>query len=59
VDSAGVPMLSTLACIVMGLVMVYYIVRTEEMVLRDQFKAQHLADFLFISVRAQASAELF
>lgn len=52
-------MLSTLACIVMGLVMVYYIVRTEEMVLRDQFKAQHLADFLFISVRAQASAELF
>lgn len=51
-DDQGLEALAAHACcLLLGVGMVYYLARTEEMVLREHFKCQYLGAHLFQAVR--------
>ena len=52
VATEGKRLISYMCCLLCGLLLVYYISRTNEMILREHFKAQHLAAYLLQVVRS-------
>lgn len=51
VGEQGKIFLSHACCTILGFFMVYYVARTEEMILREHFRCQYLGGYLFQSVR--------
>lgn len=50
-DQAREALAAHACCLVLGVGMVYYLARADEMVLREHFKCQHLGAHLFQAVR--------